>query len=130
MKLLIGWSLILALFAVPIVLYKAVYFKRVSCIIVDFANGGLTYVGSVRPTKRALSDIFNGAPYNFVPLGNGFFALFTCSDEESSSCVCYNGVRFSSPVYIFQKNRFGRFKSVDCSKRSVFEILKKFNCGV
>lgn len=130
MNLLIGWSLILALFAVPIVLYKAVYFKRVSCIVVIFENGIRSFMAPVMPTKRTFNNISGGAAYCFVSLGNGYFALYVRSDEESSSCVWYNGIRFSSPVYIFQKNRFGRFKSVDCSKRSVFEILKKFNCEV
>lgn len=130
MKLLIGWSLILALFAVPIFLYKTVYFKRVSCIVVTFVNGIRSCMSPVMPTRRTFGNISGGAAYSFVSLGNGYFALYVRADEESSSCVWYNGIRFSSPVYIFQKNRFGRFKSVDCSKRSVFEILKKFNCEV
>ena len=57
-------------------------------------------------------------------LSPSYYAAFGVAPD----CLSYDSrLSFSAPIYVFKRNRFGRFVSVDLSDRSFLDLLSKFS---
>lgn len=127
MKFLISLIFIVSLFLVPLVLYRRIYFRPVSCIEI---NPGVSVdVLCVMPKRKFFREIAGGRNYSLAYVGSGLYAFYVnpVAVLESDDIIDFSGVRFSGSVVLFSRNKLGRFNSIDLSKRSVFDIIKKFN---
>lgn len=127
MKFLISLIFIASLFLVPFVLYRRIYFRPVSCILI---NPGVSVdVLSVMPKRKFFRENASGRNYSLAYVGSGLYAFYVNPAEVlgSDNIIDFSGVRFSGSVVLFSRNKLGRFNSVDLSKRTVFDIIKKFN---
>lgn len=132
MNFIISCCFVASLFLIPLFLYRKIYFKDVSCVmIVPVKMNEAEYladvgVDHVRPGRRAFKNLMSSERFSFVSLGSGFYALY--GNQIENVLVEYDKqITFSGAVCIFKRNRFGRFVSVDLSSRLLANILKKFN---
>ena len=118
MSFIISCCIIVALFATPLILYRKIYFKSVACVIVAAEGDKIRYLAAFR-------NLSAGSKYSFVQIAPGLFAFYVHQVENPSE-LRFGEISFGSPVYIFARNRFGRFVSVSLSSRIVVEAVKKF----
>lgn len=127
MKFLISLIFIVLLFLVPLVLYRRIYFRPVSCIVI---NPGVSVdVVAVIPKRKYFRECASGCKYSLAYVGSGLYAFYTNPEGIPGEryLLDFSGVRFSGSVVLFSRNKLGRFNSIDLSKRTVFDIIKKFN---
>lgn len=110
------------LFVFPFIFYRTVYFKSVSCVFVTKEKSSLV---SIKPNSRFFRSVSLGRSSSFVSLGSGYFAYLVSDDSDSLS---FSSLYFvPSGIYIFSRNRLGRFRSVDLSDRCLKDVISKFS---
>ena len=121
-----GWFLVALLFALPLILYRKLYFRYVTAIQIVPELSSL--VVPVKPSRAFFAAISCGSASSFVPLGSGYFAFYVAiTDDDIRDLQRFNDFTFTADVYIFRRNRLGRFISVDLSDRVLADIIKKFH---
>lgn len=129
MSFIISCCIIAALFATPLILYRKIYFKPVTCVVASVDCVKFQYVAApVLPTGRTFRNLAAGSKYSFVQIAPGLFAFYVHQDDYPGE-LRFGEISFGSPVYIFARNRFGRFVSVSLSSRIVTEAVKKFKAN-
>lgn len=129
MSFLIGCCIIAALFATPLILYRKLYLKSVACVIVAAEGDKIRYMAApTLPTGKTFRQIAAGSKYSFVQIAPGLFAFYVHHDGDPGE-LRFGEISFGSPVFIFARNRFGRFVSVSLSSRIVIEAVKKFKAN-
>ena len=115
--LILLYGLILSVF---LKVYRSTYFRSISAALID-VSGSINLV-AFRPSRRNLRAVFGSA--SFVCLSPSYYAAFGVAPD----CLSYDSrLSFSAPIYVFKRNRFGRFVSVDLSDRSFLDLLSKFS---
>lgn len=123
---LFGWFLVASLFLFPLILYRKLYFRYVTAIQIDHELSPL--VVPVKPSRAFFAAISCGSASSLVPLGSGYFAFYVATtDDDTRDLHRFNDFTFIADVYIFRRNRLGRFTSVDLSDRVLADIIKKFH---
>lgn len=129
MSFFIGFCIISALFAIPLILYRKIYFKSVACVIVAVEGDKIRYLAApTLPTVKTFRNFAAGSKYSFVQIAPGLFAFYVHQDDDPGE-LRFGEISFGSPVFIFARNRFGRFVSVSLSSRIVIEAVKKFKAN-
>lgn len=129
MSFIIGCCIIAALFAIPLILYRKIYFKSVACVIVAAEDDKIRYMAApTLPTGKTFRNFAAGSKYSFVQIAPGLFAFYVHQDGNPGE-LRFGEISFGSPVFIFARNRFGRFVSVSLSSRIVIEAVKKFKAN-
>lgn len=105
------------------ILYRTIYFKPISVILVKSDHSG-SQLRLYKP--RELRSLAGGSRSGFVPLGNGYYAFYyDCLASDHS--IQFNGSKFNSDIYICKRNGLGRFRSLDLSSRPLKELLDRFS---
>lgn len=107
------------------ILYRKIYFRSVAAIFIPAGSSSVS-VSMVRPVGSWFRSVSMGYHRGFVPLGNGFYAFYV-DRPVSDLTLSWSGINFYSDVYIFRRNRLGRFISVDLSYRPLSDLLNKFS---
>ena len=122
---LFGFALVCFLFLIPIIIYKKVYFRSVTALY--SAPGKQPEVVSVKPTTSWFRSVASGKGSGLVHLGSGYYCFYVDGDLDKLPELSYQECTFDYAIYIFSRNRLGRFKSIDLSNRSLIDVLKKIN---
>lgn len=110
-------------FVVFLVLSR-LYFRSLTFLKISLGSDPKTV--SVKPTRKWFDNVRAGRASSFVHLSGSYFAYIITPDPEVG-IVKYNQISVSDEIYVFQRSRFGRFRSIDLSDRSLFDIIKKFS---
>lgn len=118
--------IVVALFVLPVVLWKKLYFKPVTCAWVCKES---VLIEAFRPSRKEFKKRFLN--YNCCKCGDRFIVFYNNGDQIDSYSIVYDdNIRFSRPCYIFSVGFLGRLKSVDVSSRSFQNVISKFVCEV
>ncbi len=117
-----SYLLTFSLFLVPLILYRTIYFRPISVILVKSDHSG-SQLRLYKP--RELRSLAAGSRSGYVALGNGFYAFFI-DCLASDQVIEFNGSKFNSDIIICSRNRLGRFKSIDLGSRPLKELLDRF----
>lgn len=116
---------IILMIVVPFILYVRIYFRPVSTVYLSSESPD-PVLQLVRPSRRWFRSCSGGKKYGFVHLGCGYYAFYFDSSSDKLPLLDYSGSVFPSEIYIFSRNRLGRFRSVDLSSRNLSDVIKKF----
>lgn len=123
LSLIFGLFVIVFPLAFLLKLYRSTYFRPVSVVLVK--NNG-SEVMSIKPTRTWFRNQSRGLPYGFVHLSSSFYAFYVNDPSESLRIQLVNA-ELPSPIYVFQKGRFGKFVSVDLSDRCLNDLISKIS---
>lgn len=121
-----AFIIVILLFFVPVVLYRKIYFKRISCILIPGDCSGPVVV-SVKLGRRWFRQIGCGARSGCVSLGSNIKAVYFDRVNGDELIHIYKGVALSGDVYLFKSGFLGKFKSIDLSDRFVIDIVNKLS---
>ena len=107
-----------------LVFVRFVYFRPVSCVYL--APGASAEVVSVKPTFKWFRSVSAGKRNGFVKCSSGYILYFV-HGISTKPLLSFGDFVFTSPVYVFRLNFFGRLVSSDLSDRNLFDLVKKFD---
>lgn len=116
---------IIALFFIlPILLYKKLYFKPITALVLS-SDGSDPDVVTLKPGKRFFTSFGCGERVGRVHLGNKIYAYYV--DHRDGAALKFHGMRFYGHVYLVQAGFLGRLKSINIADRSVISVVQNFN---
>lgn len=121
---MLGWFIISMFFIVPILVYKKVYFRPITAVVLSSESSHPDVV-TIMPGKRFFTSFGCGERVGRVHLGNKIYAYFV--DHSEGYSLKYQGMCFYGQVYLVQVGFLGRLKSIDISIRSVISVVQNFN---
>lgn len=117
--------IVLLIWIIPFILYRKLYFFPISCVRIS--SDGFPSVISVKPTRRGFSQLKGDRRSCVASLGNGLFAYCVGFDEPDAAKRSFKSVFLLGDVYIFRRNRLGRFRGLDLSSRLLVDIIDRIN---
>lgn len=107
-------------------LFQRVYFSPVTCGVVVPGSSDVS-LECVTPNKKWFREVFKDLPVGCVKLGSNIYGYYCQPSKSEDVGIKYNIYNFPSTVFIFNRSRLGKLRSIDLSSRFVSDILKKFN---
>lgn len=125
---LFAFALTLLPFIILLLIYRRVYFRSVTALY--SAPGRQPEVVSVKPSASWFRSVASGKGSGLVHLGSGYYCFYVDGDLDKQPALSFQECTFDYAIYIFSRNRLGRFQSIDLSNRSLIDVLKKINNSV
>lgn len=117
----------LFLIIVPLVLalqiYRSFYAKPITVVLVTDHGADVL---AIKPTRSWFKDQSRGLSCGFVHLVSSFYAFYV-NDPSDEIRITLSSAALPSPIYVFQKGRFGKFVSVDLSDRCFIDLISKIS---